>query len=282
MDQTKTAKTIREAALDLRSKLGLGDRLAPDMQEVLRKLPELKIKVEVVPHTKTPLADAWTNSRRLFVTESVVKALSYGDTRARWTIAHELAHVVLGHKGKQFRAAPGTPLRWPSGMEREANIFASEFLAPSHLIKGKTADKISRFFGISPQAASIRISELVSADEVPLSPAARARPDIVGELARHGYSEDELTQLVVPKRTLARRRAGKELLTIEETDKALRLKRIATLAEGIFGDRAKANHWLRKAKRGLAGETPLAYLASEHGARVVEEMLRRIEHGIYA
>ena len=39
---------------------------------------------------------------------------------------------------------------------------------------------------------------------------------------------------------------------------------------------------MRKAKRELSGETPLAYLASEAGARVVEEMLFRIEHGIFA
>jgi putative toxin-antitoxin system antitoxin component (TIGR02293 family) len=54
------------------------------------------------------------------------------------------------------------------------------------------------------------------------------------------------------------------------------------LAEKVFGNSAKAHRWLRKAKHSLAGETPLAFLASEHGARIVEEMLRRIEHGIFA
>jgi uncharacterized protein (DUF2384 family) len=32
----------------------------------------------------------------------------------------------------------------------------------------------------------------------------------------------------------------------------------------------------------LGGETPLAYLSSEAGARVVEEMLDRIDYGIFA
>jgi putative toxin-antitoxin system antitoxin component (TIGR02293 family) len=127
-----------------------------------------------------------------------------------------------------------------------------------------------------------KIAVIESTDELPLAPAARAHADIVDELARHGYSEQELWDLVVPKRTLARRRSAKELLTVEETDKALRLKRIATLAEHVFGDPAKAQRWMRKPKRSLKGETPLAYLASENGARVVEEMLGRIEHGIYA
>ena len=110
----------------------------------------------------------------------------------------------------------------------------------------------------------------------------RLATNALSALYRHGYSEDEIFALVVPKRTLARRKAANEPLTIEETDKALRLDRIAEQAERVFGEPAKAHRWLRKAKRELKGETPLAYLASEAGARVVEEMLFRIEHGIFA
>ena len=113
-------------------------------------------------------------------------------------------------------------------------------------------------------------------------PAARVAPDELSGLAHHGYTEDEIFALVVPKRTLARRKAARDLLTIEETDKALRLERIAVQAEHVFGDPEKAHRWLRKDKRELNGETPLAYLSSEAGARVVEEMLLRIEHGIFA
>ena len=111
---------------------------------------------------------------------------------------------------------------------------------------------------------------------------ARVKPAALTDLARHGYSEDEIFALVVPKRTLARRKAAHESLTVEETDKALRLARIAVQAERVFGEPEKAHRWLRKAKRELNGETPLAYLASEAGARVVEEMLHRIEHGMFA
>jgi uncharacterized protein (DUF2384 family) len=54
------------------------------------------------------------------------------------------------------------------------------------------------------------------------------------------------------------------------------------LAERVFGDFARARRWLRKSKCSLAGRTPLDYLASENGARVVEEMPGCMEHGIYA
>jgi putative toxin-antitoxin system antitoxin component (TIGR02293 family) len=116
----------------------------------------------------------------------------------------------------------------------------------------------------------------------PRTPGLRVPPDALSDLTRHGYTEAEIFALVIPKRTLARRRAGKELLTVEETDKALRLKRIAVQAERVFGDPAKAYRWLRKPKRALDGATPVAFLASERGARSVEGMLIRIEHGMFA
>lgn len=140
---------------------------------------------------------------------------------------------------------------------------------PEHAVRTRRASRIA------PQAEEIETA-------APPVPAPRAQPEVVDELLRYGYSEDELFLLVVPKRTLARRRAGHEPLTVEETDKALRLRRIAVLAEKVFGEPAKAYRWLRKPKRTLSGETPVAFLASEEGARLVEEMLYRIDHGMAA
>lgn len=138
-------------------------------------------------------------------------------------------------------------------------------------------------FGESGQAAfaAETVLETLAVDG-PLAPTARARPQALAELARHGFSEDEVFLLVVPRRTLARRRARNELLTVEETDKALRLMRVALQAERVFGDPEKAYRWLRKPKRALAGATPVAYLATEAGGRIVEGMLIRIEHGMFA
>src|ERR1043165_8441000 len=84
----------------------------------------------------------------------------------------------------------------------------------------------------------------------------RVSTEALTALSRRGYSDDEIFALVVPKRTLARRKAANEPLTVEETDKALRLERIAEQARRIFGDPAKAWRWLREPKRTLHGETP--------------------------
>lgn len=69
-------------------------------------------------------------------------------------------------------------------------------------------------------------------------------------------------------------------MTNEMIEKAAWLARVDCLATNVFGDPAKAYRWLRKPKQALGGETPLAYLATEEGARVVEEMLHQIDHGI--
>jgi putative toxin-antitoxin system antitoxin component (TIGR02293 family) len=120
------------------------------------------------------------------------------------------------------------------------------------------------------------------ADDVSLVPEMRVRPEALVGLARHGYSDSEISALVIPKRTLARRHARREPLTVEETDRALRLARVAKLAQRVFGNPEKAHRWLRKPKRALKGATPVQFLASEASARVVEGMLYRIQHGIFA
>lgn len=131
----------------------------------------------------------------------------------------------------------------------------------------------------SPQALLV---DVLSGSTFPPVADIRIKPDELKDLTKHGYSEAEIADLVVPRRTLARRRAGRELLTVEETDRALRLKRIAVQAERVFGDPAKAHRWLRKSKRALNGATPVQFLVTETGARIVEGMLIRIEHGMFA
>jgi putative toxin-antitoxin system antitoxin component (TIGR02293 family) len=124
------------------------------------------------------------------------------------------------------------------------------------------------------------LEEAIPARGHPQAPAARATPAALRSLEARGYSPDEIFTLVVPRRTYARRLKRHEPLTVEETDRAIRLARVAELADQIFGDKSKAHRWLRKPKRALGHATPLAYLASEAGARLVEDMLYRIDSGI--
>ncbi len=133
-----------------------------------------------------------------------------------------------------------------------------------------------------PYSAAPPIVTEISPDHLPNVPAVRATPGALAGLRRHGYSDEEIWALVVPKRTLARRIAGDQPLSVEETERALRLERVAALADRVFGNPEKAHRWMRKAKHLLGGRTPVDFLESESGARQVEEMLHRIEHGMFA
>ncbi len=104
----------------------------------------------------------------------------------------------------------------------------------------------------------------------------------VSSLTALGFSMDELYRFVAPRRTLARRIAKGERLTVAENDSALRLMRVVEMADRVFGETEKARRWLRKPNRGLDGIVPLDLLESETGARLVEDVLHRIDHGIFA
>jgi Zn-dependent peptidase ImmA (M78 family) len=158
---------IRATAEQLRRDLGIQDQHAPDLAHLLNRLHEVfpKFKLKVVKDTDLPNmeAKAYTNACILKVRDGIMNALrTYGDVRARFTVAHELGHLMLGHPGNQPRPRPKREFDAPlSILESEANTFASEFLMPSELIDRKFSnDRISRLFQVSIEAAARRRREL--------------------------------------------------------------------------------------------------------------------------
>ena len=101
-------------------------------------------------------------------------------------------------------------------------------------------------------------------------------------LRRSGLTDDEIYSLIVPRRTLTHRRTRREALSREESDRAVRLARLGALAEHVFGDSKRAWHWLRVEKRQFRGRSPLQLMITEAGARLVEELLYRIDEGTAA
>lgn len=110
----------------------------------------------------------------------------------------------------------------------------------------------------------------------------RLPANAVKSLVRGGLMDAEAYRLIVPRRTLAHRIARHEPLSKEESDRAVRVARITVLAEQAFGDRERAWRWMRKEKRRFGGRTPIELLATEAGARLVEEMIHLIDDGLAA
>jgi putative toxin-antitoxin system antitoxin component (TIGR02293 family) len=85
----------------------------------------------------------------------------------------------------------------------------------------------------------------------------------------------------ISARTFQRRQAKQEPLTESESDRVLRIARIAREAERVFGNGEKASRWLSGVSR-ILGAKPLDLLATDAGARDVEYELVRIDHGDFA
>ena len=106
-------------------------------------------------------------------------------------------------------------------------------------------------------------------------------------LIANGLTKDEFHHIVIPLRTFQHRKERlncglPEVLTPDESDKALRAARVLALAEGVFASREKALAWMRQPKRRLENKTPMHMLQTEAGARVVEQMLIQLDEGMFA
>jgi len=86
--------------------------------------------------------------------------------------------------------------------------------------------------------------------------------------------------LQIPARTLARRREAKRFEP-EESDRLIRLSRLVGLTLQLFeGDLEDTRAWLTTPHTALANQTPLDFATTEIGAREVENLMGRLEHGI--
>jgi putative toxin-antitoxin system antitoxin component (TIGR02293 family) len=100
--------------------------------------------------------------------------------------------------------------------------------------------------------------------------------------SRFEIAQDVLVRILhLPARTLARRKKSRRL-SADESDRLLRLARVVARAEEVLGSSERAGAWLRGPVRALGGARPLDLLDTDLGAQQVEQVLGRIEHGVYS
>lgn len=87
--------------------------------------------------------------------------------------------------------------------------------------------------------------------------------------------------LQLARRTLARRKESNRL-DAQESERIVRLADIAARATSILGTVQKAKQWLIAGNRALGGAAPISLLDTDVGTRAVEDVLLRIEHGVYS
>ena len=95
-----------------------------------------------------------------------------------------------------------------------------------------------------------------------------------------GVSAEELADILgIPTRTLARRT---ERFKPDESERLLRVGSVVRKAADVLEDKPSARRWMTQPKRALGGLTPLRCCDTEMGAREVEALLGRIEHGVFS
>lgn len=132
--------------------------------------------------------------------------------------------------------------------------------------------QIGDWLGLQPPATEGEILRIVEG---------RLAPSVIRRLATLGLERTEIDAVVIPSRTLQHRRSRREKLTVEESDRVLRVIRVLSLAETVYGSRERALAWLRKTHARLDGRTPLSLLKTDTGSRIVEELLIQIDEGIF-
>jgi putative toxin-antitoxin system antitoxin component (TIGR02293 family) len=105
----------------------------------------------------------------------------------------------------------------------------------------------------------------------------------VAALAKQaGVALEELIEFgVIPRRTWAHSKQNQRF-TPTQSARLARFFRIQQKAKDTFGSAEKAMQWLKRPTGPLQDNAPVSLLDTEEGARLVEDLLTRIDHGIAA
>lgn len=98
-----------------------------------------------------------------------------------------------------------------------------------------------------------------------------------------GLSAEQVADVIgIPRRTLARRKVEGRLKA-DESDRLLRVARVFGSALDLFnGNREAAVLWLTDINIALGGVAPLDYARTQLGADEVENLVGRIQYGIFS
>lgn len=125
-----------------------------------------KYNIHVLKHSQTvqDYLKADESGTTIFVRNKII--IIYRDSeslqRCRFTIAHELGHILLGHELTDDRYFRKFYTSKPE-IEIEADVFASRLLAPACVLWGlnlHTADEIAKACNITKESAQVRADRM--------------------------------------------------------------------------------------------------------------------------
>lgn len=155
---------IRTTANQFRKILGLEEEAHLPLGHILEVLPlcmegfvlAITPREEMTEHGRTQ-----ADNRVMEIREDVYDGMRGGIGRDRFTVAHEIGHLLL-HDGVVAVYPRGEASHPPyRDSEWQANTFAAELLMPIHLITGLSRpEEVAQLCGVSCDAARVRLEKL--------------------------------------------------------------------------------------------------------------------------
>ena len=99
-----------------------------------------------------------------------------------------------------------------------------------------------------------------------------------------GVSDKEMARLLNQSVATFHRqaKAGQIRLDATTSERLLLLTRLAAYGAEVFQDQGKFTRWLRRPLRVLADHSPLDLMDSATGVQLIEDILGRIEYGVFS
>lgn len=131
--------------------------------------------------------------------------------------------------------------------------------------------RLQESLGLSPNASDQDIHYRIEAG---------FSANVVKALTDAGTISPEDRDRIIPLKTMNAKLANHQSLSADESDRLFRFAHINAMAEVIFGNAVKAEHWLSTPKSRFLGKSPKSMLVTSLGTQQVEEMLVQIAEGL--
>ena len=139
-------------------------------------------------------------------------------------------------------------------------------------VHGKTGSVAGK--GVSPKFAPFNLVQIIH-DGLPVQ-------ELYDLQASLDVPMEQLFPMLGISKTTHHRRKASGKLDAGESDRVVRFARLMGKAVEVMESEENARRWLTSPQVGLGGAVPLAFAKTEVGAREVEDLLGRIEYGVYS
>ena len=159
--EPRSKKMIEKEVFKMREKCGISDSLTKET-DVISLLDLISLMYnydyQIVEDKELPelvYAETHLIEKKIYIKESVFNRAIEGVPRDRFTIAHEIGHVIL-HTNKIIVCRTTEEIKKYEHPEWQANCFAAELLVPVSSIKHLSIDQIMNKYNVSRDVALFR------------------------------------------------------------------------------------------------------------------------------